>query len=71
MRDGQGWQRAMHLISTHADPMAICRSAQENEHQHQYEHTGPCTIRNHPVSLLTYDAAKIEVVLEEIEDAFG
>jgi hypothetical protein len=68
MRDGQGWQLAMHLISMHADPMAVARSREENDEQHAYEHIGPGTIRNHPVSLRTYDPAKIEVVLEECED---
>lgn len=67
---------AMHLISEHADPMAVARSPQDNDEQHDYEHTGPCTIKFHvPVrpgprlgrEWLGYDEAKVEAVLEEAE----
>jgi hypothetical protein len=62
-------ERAFHLISAHADPMAICRSEADNDDQHDHEHTGPGTIRNHPRDWLGWDAAKIEAILEEAEAA--
>lgn len=60
---------AFHLVSEHADPMAICRPEADNREQHEYEHTGPGTIRNHAADLLAWHEAKIELVLEDLEDA--
>lgn len=67
---------AFHLISYHADPMAIERNVKENVEQHRHEHFGPCGIRLHDPSLdagqnyelLTWDAARIEEILEEAEE---
>ena len=65
------WELAMHLISAHADPMAVCRSGEDNADQHHHEHTGPCTIRNHTPASRVFDEKKIELVLEEIEEDEG
>lgn len=62
-----GWNLAMHLISKHADSMAIERSHKDNEAQHDHEHDGPGTIRNHPRDWLGWDEHEIEAVLEECE----
>ena len=59
---------AFHLISAHADPMAICRAPADNTAQHGPEHTGPGTIRSHWPDWLGWDAARIELVLEEAEE---
>lgn len=58
---------AMHLISMHADPMAVSRPYAESQEQHDYEHTGPGTIRNHPRANRSWDETKSELVLEECE----
>jgi len=58
---------ALHLVGVHCDPMAIARPHDENVDQHQHEHRGPGTIRNHDPGWLGYDAAKVEAVLEEAE----
>jgi hypothetical protein len=58
---------AFHLVSVHCDPMAIARPHGENKEQHNYEHRGPGTIRNHPASDRSWDAEKLEAVLEEAE----
>lgn len=62
------WELAMHLISRHADPMAICRDYDDNSEQHHHEHTGPGTIRDHSPASRTFNLEKIELVLEEIEE---
>ena len=62
------WLLAMHLISDHADPMAICRPHGENFTQHVHEHTGPCTIRDHDPTSRHFDEEEIELVLEECEE---
>jgi hypothetical protein len=49
---------ALHLASMHADPMAMQREAGENDDQHEHEHDGPCTIRNHPRASRQFDLAK-------------
>src|SRR5216683_1552624 len=55
--DDQGGDRCLwlHLVSMHADPMAVCRTAAENDDQHEHEHRGPGTIRNHPAGDLGYN----------------
>ena len=58
---------AFHLISAHADITAIERSLRENWDEHQHEHDGPGTIRNHPRELLFFELLKIEENLEEAE----
>lgn len=62
------WELAMHLISEHADPMAICRNYDDNSEQHHHEHTGPGTIRGHSPGSRVFSIKKIELVLEDIED---
>lgn len=64
---GQHYELAMHLISAHADPRAVCRSYVDNADVHQHEHDGPGTIRNHERGRLNFSEAKIEEVLEELE----
>jgi hypothetical protein len=59
---------AFHLISVHADPIAVCRSEEENREQHHREHTGPGTVRGHPEAFRGWQESKIELVLEEIEE---
>lgn len=61
------YELAMHLISKHADAMAVARSWQENAELHWHEHTGPGGIRNHRRGSLAFDENKAEAVLEEIE----
>jgi hypothetical protein len=56
---------ALHLVSEHADPMAIDRPPIENEGQHHYEHTGPGTIRHHARDDFSYNLAKVRAVLRE------
>lgn len=63
------WEVAMHLVSDHADPMAVCRSYEDNTDQHDYEHRGPGTIRDHPPESRHIDPEKVELVLEEAEAA--
>lgn len=63
-----GQDLAFHLISAHADPMAICRAPAGNTVQHDGEHTGPGAIRNHWPGWLGWDADQIELVLEEAEE---
>lgn len=58
---------AMHLISVHADPMAVGRPYPENQDQHDYEHSGPGTIRGHSRLDRDWDENKIEKVLAECE----
>jgi hypothetical protein len=60
-------QLAFHLISMHCDGLAIERPVTGNIDQHEYEHDGPGTIRNHPRWLRTWDAGKIEDILKELE----
>jgi hypothetical protein len=59
---------AFHLISAHCDPLAIARPHAGNTEQHHHEHTGPGTIRNHPVDSRAWDPVKLEQVLEEAEE---
>jgi hypothetical protein len=61
------YELAMHLISAHCDPMAVCRFPPDNADQHEYEHAGPGTIRSHPGDSLAFDEQKVEDVLEEAE----
>jgi hypothetical protein len=61
---------AFHLVSVHCDPMAIARPHEENLDQHDHEHRGPGTIRNHPASDCSWDAEKLEAVLEEMEEDY-
>lgn len=63
--------RAFHLISMHADPMAVARTRAENIDQHYHEHRGPGTIRNHNPASVDWDEAKVEAVLEECEEQDG
>lgn len=65
------WELVMHLISAHADPLAVCRSYADNLDQHEHEHRGPGTIRNHSPASRFFNAVKIELVLEECEDSLG
>jgi hypothetical protein len=62
------WALAMHLISAHCDSMAIERTPAENKDQHEHEHDGPGTIRNHPRNWLGWDENEIERTLEECEE---
>jgi hypothetical protein len=62
--------RAFHLISAHADPMAICRSPEDNRVQHEHEHDGPGTIRSHWKDWAGWDENMLERVLEEAESEF-
>lgn len=59
---------ALHLVGVHCDPMAIARPQDENADQHDHEHKGPGTIRDHDRSWLGYDHVRVEEVLEEAED---
>lgn len=61
----------LHLVASHADPMATHRTQADNEEQHRYEHTGPGTIRNHDVMDWSYDPAKARRVLEEAQEPPG
>jgi hypothetical protein len=63
-----GEDLALHLVSTHWDPMAICRTVPDNVAQHAHEHQGPGTLRNHDPAWLGYDETKIEEVLDEAEE---
>ena len=66
---------AFHLISYHADPVAIGRDVRGNVEQHRHEHFAPRGVSLHDPSLdadgnyelLIWDAAKIEEILEEAE----
>jgi hypothetical protein len=67
LASAQSYDLAMHLVGEHADGMAVARPRAENDGQHEHEHDGPCTIRNHPRDWLGYSADKVEEVLEELE----
>lgn len=58
---------AYHLISEHADGLAIGRPLADNEEAHKHEHDGPGTIRNHDRDSLHFDRAKMAEVLAELE----
>jgi hypothetical protein len=60
---------ALHLVSKHADPMAIERTRAENLDQHKHEHDGPGTIRNHDREWLGWDGATVIEVLAEYHDS--
>lgn len=60
---------AFHLISAHADPLAICRPYGGNEDEHHREHARPGTIRNHTPASRIWDEHKIELVLAELEES--
>lgn len=66
-----GYCLAMHLVSEHADPLAITRDLAGNTEQHDHEHDGPGTIRNHLRASRLYQQDKIEEVLEELEAEEG
>ena len=53
--DNEWGRLALHLASMHADPMALQRGQADNDDQHNHEHTGPCTIRNHPRESRDFD----------------
>lgn len=55
----------LHLVSRHADPMAVTRSGPDNEDQHEHEHRGPGTIRDHPVGDLSFNTVTAKHVLAE------
>jgi hypothetical protein len=60
------WGRlALHLASDHADPLAVCRGARQNDEQHEHEHDGPGTIRNHPRDSRHFELAKARAVILE------
>ena len=56
----------LHLVSVHADPMATCRTSDDNYAQHQAEHRGPGTIRNHPAGDLQWTESTAKAVLQEM-----
>jgi hypothetical protein len=58
----------LHLVSIHADPMAVSRSDDDNNDQHEHEHNGPGTIRHHPVGDLHYNEVAAKAVLKEMID---
>lgn len=57
---------AYHLISKHADGMAVNRPLAANQEAHKHEHDGPGTIRNHDEDDLSWDADKAKAVLQEL-----
>ena len=54
----------MHLTSEHAG-LIHASSLEELVAAHDYEHRGPCTIRNHPYESREYTARKALAVLIE------
>lgn len=69
LASAQAYDLAMHLVGEHADGMAVARPRAENAGQHEHEHDGPGTIRNHPRGWLGYSPARVEETLEELEAA--
>lgn len=66
----QAEELAMHLVSEHADVLAVVRTRAENVDAHVAEHFAPGGIRNHEWTSLNFDQEKIEKALEEAgEDA--
>jgi hypothetical protein len=63
MSDRSLW---LHLVSMHADPMAVLRSEADNDDQHEHEHRGPGTIRNHLAGDLTYNTVTAKASLTEL-----
>lgn len=53
----------LHIGSRHA--LTNWRTTPDPEDYHQYEHDGPCTIRDHPRDLLDYDERKALAVEAE------
>jgi hypothetical protein len=63
---------AFHCISAHCNAAALENTPEENLQIHLDEHFESCGIRNHDWASLHYDERKIEIVLEEAEEAdFG
>lgn len=60
-----------HCISEHAVIMSPETSLKDLRVFHNDEHTGPCTIRNHDSSSLTYSLKKIGETLVEDGDYQG
>jgi hypothetical protein len=56
----------LHLVSRHADGLAVIRTEADNVLAHEREHAGPGTIRNHPVGDLSYNLYRAQVVLAEL-----
>jgi hypothetical protein len=63
-----GEDLALHLVGTHCNAAAIANGQGENQELHEYDHFGPCGLRNHPFWSLAWDEQKIEHVLEEAEN---
>lgn len=63
--DNEWGRLAMHLASMHADPMAPERSYRGNAEQHEHEHDGPGTIRNHPRASREFDQLRAWSVIAE------
>ena len=62
-----GYDLAMHLIGRHKNLAAVYNSPADNGDAHDWDHHGPCGIRNHPFADRSYDAAEVEAALEEAE----
>jgi hypothetical protein len=57
---------ALHLISAHAfTPHVLTRTLAEQMADHEHEHNGPGTIRNHPREARNFSADKIEAAFRE------
>jgi hypothetical protein len=63
---GDGRCLWLHLASIHADPLAVTRTDAENTEQHEAEHRGPGTIRNHPVSDLHWNELSARQSIAEL-----
>jgi hypothetical protein len=68
--DNEWGRLALHLASEHADPVALQRGLRDNAEQHEHEHDGPGTIRNHDRASRDFDLRKARV-LEMFADEWG
>jgi hypothetical protein len=60
---------AFHIISEHANLAAMDNTPEDNLQYHLDDHFGPCGIRNHDWTSFHYDEDKLEIALEEAEEA--
>lgn len=57
-----------HLVSEHAGIWPLDATYAELKDEHDHEHRGPGTIRNHPEESRKYSVKKLGEVLSESED---
>lgn len=64
----EGLQLSLHLVSEHACILSLEESLAELQDMHDYEHAGPCTIRNHPKDSRDFSIAKVCRFWDEVKE---